>query len=103
MPDQTYYQRADEIPFIAKQTKIVLENCGKFDAESFDEYLASGGFPALPKRSSEGLRRIITKRRWKRLRNAACGRMGLSVNLRLRIMELTSKSAFPADWRTPGW
>ena len=32
----------DEIPFIAKQTRIVLENCGKFDAESLDEYLAAG-------------------------------------------------------------
>ena len=38
-----------EIPFIAKQTRIVLENCGKFDAESFDEYLAGGGFSALQK------------------------------------------------------
>ena len=32
------YVRPDEIPFIAKQTRIVLENCGKFDAESLDEY-----------------------------------------------------------------
>ena len=29
------YKSPDEIPFIAKQTRIVLENCGKFDAESF--------------------------------------------------------------------
>ena len=43
------YVRPDEIPFIAKQTRIVLENCGKFDAESLDEYLASGGFKALEK------------------------------------------------------
>jgi len=41
------YVQPDEIPFIAKQTRIVLENCGKFDAESLDEYLASGGFDAL--------------------------------------------------------
>ena len=41
------YVQPDEIPFIAKQTRIVLENCGKFDAESLDEYLASGGFVAL--------------------------------------------------------
>lgn len=38
-----------EIPFIAKQTRIVLENCGKVDAESLDEYLAAGGFRALEK------------------------------------------------------
>ncbi len=46
--EQSYVQ-PDEIPFIAKQTRIVLENCGKFDAESLDEYLASGGFEALKK------------------------------------------------------
>ena len=43
------YIAPDEIPFIAKQTRIVLENCGKFDAESLDEYLAAGGFEALKK------------------------------------------------------
>ncbi len=43
------YKAPDEIPFIAKQTRIVLENCGKYDAESFDEYLAGGGFNALQK------------------------------------------------------
>ncbi len=46
--EQAYVQ-PDEIPFIAKQTRIVLENCGKFDAESLDEYLAAGGFEALKK------------------------------------------------------
>lgn len=43
------YKSPEEIPFIAKQTRIVLENCGKYDAESFDEYLASGGFSAFRK------------------------------------------------------
>ncbi len=43
------YVSPEEIPFIAKQTRIVLENCGKFDAESLDEYLAAGGFSALKK------------------------------------------------------
>ena len=43
------YVSPDEIPFIAKQTRIVLENCGKFDAESLDEYIAAGGFKALEK------------------------------------------------------
>lgn len=43
------YVQPEEIPFIAKQTRIVLENCGKFDAESLDEYLAAGGFQALQK------------------------------------------------------
>ena len=39
----------EDIPFIAKQTRIVLKNCGKFDAESLHEYIASGGFQALEK------------------------------------------------------
>ena len=41
------YVQPEDIPFIAKQTRIVLENCGKLDAESLDEYLAAGGFKAL--------------------------------------------------------
>ena len=45
----THYTSPEEIPFIAKQTRIVLENCGKVDAESLDEYLAAGGFKALEK------------------------------------------------------
>ena len=47
------YVSPDEIPFIAKQTRIVLENCGKFDSESLDEYLAAGGFRALEKAMNE--------------------------------------------------
>ncbi len=47
--NKKYYIHPDEIPFIAKQTRIVLENCGKFDSESLDEYLAAGGFRALQK------------------------------------------------------
>ncbi|MCC8065716.1 MAG: SLBB domain-containing protein, partial [Clostridiales bacterium] len=45
----TAYKAPDEIPFIAKQTRLVLENCGKYDAESLQEYIASGGFSALEK------------------------------------------------------
>lgn len=43
------YKHPTDIPFIAKQTRIVLENCGSVDAESIDEYLAAGGFTALEK------------------------------------------------------
>ena len=43
------YRTPDEIPFIAKQTRVVLENCGRFDAESLEEYIAAGGFSALEK------------------------------------------------------
>lgn len=41
------YRHPDEIPFIAKQTRVVLENCGKYDAVSLNEYIASGGFSAF--------------------------------------------------------
>ena len=47
--EEKSYVQPEEIPFIAKQTRIVLENCGKFDAESIDEYIAAGGFKALEK------------------------------------------------------
>lgn len=43
------YVGPNDIPFIAKQTRVVLKNCGKFDAESLGEYIASGGFAALSK------------------------------------------------------
>jgi bidirectional [NiFe] hydrogenase diaphorase subunit len=36
-------------PFFASQVKIVLENCGRIDAESIEEYIAAGGYDALAK------------------------------------------------------
>ncbi|MDO4338454.1 MAG: NADH-quinone oxidoreductase subunit NuoF [Eubacteriales bacterium] len=42
-------QHPDDIPFLNQQTRIVLENCGKIDAESIDEYIAAGGYTALAK------------------------------------------------------
>lgn len=39
----------DDIPFLNQQTRIVLENCGKIDAESIEEYIAVGGYQALAK------------------------------------------------------
>ncbi len=56
---EAVYVQPSEIPFIAKQTRIVLENCGKFDAESLDEYLASGGFSALKKAVEIGRDAVI--------------------------------------------
>ncbi|MGO5114836.1 NADH-ubiquinone oxidoreductase-F iron-sulfur binding region domain-containing protein [Candidatus Avoscillospira sp. LCP25S3_F1] len=44
-----FYPKPEEIPFMAKQTRIALENCGKLDAESLEEYIAAGGFSALEK------------------------------------------------------
>lgn len=36
-------------PFFASQVKIVLENCGKINAERIEEYIAAGGYEALGK------------------------------------------------------
>ncbi len=38
-----------EVPFFAKQVKVVLENCGHIDPSSIDEYIARGGYSALEK------------------------------------------------------
>ncbi len=43
------YQAQEEIPFYAKQTRLVLKNCGHIDAEHLDEYLAVDGYSALEK------------------------------------------------------
>ena len=58
--DRLFYRHGDEvcpkpedIPFLNRQTRIVLENCGKIDAESIDEYIAAGGFAALAKAVTE--------------------------------------------------
>ncbi|MCL4554731.1 MAG: NADH-quinone oxidoreductase subunit NuoF [Actinobacteria bacterium] len=40
-------------PFFASQTKIVLEHCGKIDAERIEEYIAVGGYTALAKAITE--------------------------------------------------
>lgn len=36
-----------QVPFFAKQKKLVLENCGVIDPESIDQYLARGGYQGL--------------------------------------------------------
>ncbi len=74
LPDETLYQRVDESvarriveehlvqgaavkehvvdtthPFFAAQFKVVLENCGRIDAEKIEEYVAVDGYQALAK------------------------------------------------------
>jgi bidirectional [NiFe] hydrogenase diaphorase subunit len=34
-------------PFFTRQTKIVLENCGRLDPERIEDYIAAGGYQAL--------------------------------------------------------
>lgn len=43
------YKAQEEIPFYAKQTRLVLKNCGHIDSEHLSEYLAVGGYSALEK------------------------------------------------------
>lgn len=47
--DGMVYAKHDEIPFYQKQTRLVLEHCGRIDATSINEYLGSGGYAALEK------------------------------------------------------
>lgn len=47
--DGVRYREQEKIPFYAKQTRQVLENCGHIDAENLAEYLAAGGYRALEK------------------------------------------------------
>ena len=44
---ETSYPTQEEIPFYKKQTRLVLENCGRNDAEDLLEYIAKGGYEAL--------------------------------------------------------
>ncbi len=36
-----------QLPFFTRQTKVVLENSGRINPESIDEYIATGGYRAL--------------------------------------------------------
>lgn len=47
--DGQKYESQEEIPFYAKQTRLVLKNCGHIDAEHIEEYLAVGGYSAIEK------------------------------------------------------
>jgi len=47
--DGNIYREQSEIPFYHQQTRMVLEHCGKIDADSIREYIAIGGYSALEK------------------------------------------------------
>ena len=46
--DGKVYEKQD-IPFYKQQTRVVLEHCGKIDADSVSEYIAIGGYSAFEK------------------------------------------------------
>lgn len=47
--DGVAYPCQQDIPFYKKQHRVVLENCGKSDAEDIEEYIAKGGYAAFEK------------------------------------------------------
>lgn len=47
--NDTVYKKQEEIPFYQQQTRVVLEHCGRIDANSIGEYIAIGGYTALEK------------------------------------------------------
>ncbi len=47
--DGQIYAKQEDIPFYKQQTRVVLEHCGKIDADSIREYIAIGGYSAFEK------------------------------------------------------
>ncbi len=47
--DDKVYQTEEEIPFYARQTRLVLKNCGHIDAEHIEEALAVGDYQSFEK------------------------------------------------------
>ena len=47
--DGELYKRQEDIPFYKQQTRLVLEHCGRIDAQSIREYIALGGYTAFEK------------------------------------------------------
>ena len=47
--DGKIYKEQSEIPFYQQQTRVVLEHCGKINADSIAEYVAIGGYEAFEK------------------------------------------------------
>ena len=43
------YETQEEIPFYAKQTRLVLKNCGHIDAEHIEDAIAVGAYEAFEK------------------------------------------------------
>lgn len=48
-PAGTPYPHFGQIPFYARQTRVLLANCGHVDPEQISEYVATGGYQGLVK------------------------------------------------------
>ena len=51
--------RYEDIPFYAKQTRLVLRNCGRIDPTRMDDYLASDGYGGLRKALEMGPEGVV--------------------------------------------
>ena len=62
--DGKKYANREEIPFYARQNRVVLKNCGTIAAEDIEEYIAKGGYQGLEKAlfelDAEGICQVIT-------------------------------------------
>ena len=47
--DGVAYPRQEDIPFYKRQHRVVLENCGRSDAEDIEEYISKDGYAAFEK------------------------------------------------------
>ncbi len=59
--DNEVYQTQEEIPFYAKQTRLVLKNCGHIDAEHIEDALAVGAYEAFEKAVFEMMPEAVIK------------------------------------------
>ena len=59
--DGKEYVKQDDIPFYHGQTRLVLKNCGRIDAERIEEAIASGTYQALSKALFQMTREEVVK------------------------------------------
>ncbi|MGI6609696.1 MAG: NADH-ubiquinone oxidoreductase-F iron-sulfur binding region domain-containing protein [Limnochordia bacterium] len=65
---QVSVPRMEELPFLSKQCRRVLSNCGKIDPESMEEYVAEGGYEALRKAIENSPQWVIDQMKASQLR-----------------------------------
>lgn len=53
------FPRLEEVPFFARQTKLVLRNCGLINPENIEEYIARDGYQGLAKALSDNDPKLV--------------------------------------------
>ena len=102
------YAKHNEIPFYAKQQRVVLENCGTTDAEDIDEYLAHDGYAAFEKAlfemSDEDICREILDSGLRASPPARSGTACAVSRAARSTSSATATRATPArSWTAPSW